>query len=140
MLFRRLKTFVAKFQLQLKSSCIAQSQFKLFFQCLVVVMQADFNSNQVAKVRLILFFCFLFFCFLEICIQLTDAFLFVSDYVVDQFGVFMQHTLVAWASLCSATNGKHTIHFQICLEEGYIHLSLHSCNESLSRPIIHIIL
>jgi hypothetical protein len=91
-------------------------------------------------VKLILFFCFLFFCFLKICNQLTYAFLFDFDYVVDQLGAFMQHTLVAWASLCFATNGEHAIHFQICLEEAYIHLSLHRYSESLSRPIIHIIL
>ncbi len=140
MLLRRLTFFVAKCHLQLKNSCIAQSQFKLFFQCLVAVMQADINSNQVAKVRLILFSCFLLFCVLKICIQLTYAFLFVSNYVVDQLGAFMQHTFIVWASLCFATNGEHAIHFQICLEEGYIHLSLHSYSESLSRPIIHIIL
>ncbi len=74
---------------------------------LLAMMQADFNSIQVTKVKLILLF------FLKVCILVTYAFLF-ANFVANQLEVFMRHTLVAWASLCFAFDGKHVIPFQIC--------------------------
>jgi uncharacterized membrane protein len=62
----------------------------------------------VAKVELILFL------FLKICISMTYAFLFVSNFVANQLGAFMQHTLVAWANMYFALDGEHAIPFQIC--------------------------
>jgi hypothetical protein len=61
----------------------------------------------VAKVKLIFFF-------KKVCVLVTYAFLFISNFVANQIGVFMRHTLVAWASLCFALDGEHAIPFQIC--------------------------
>jgi hypothetical protein len=87
----------------------------------LMVMQVDFNSKQVEKVKFIPFFLFAIL-FLKIYILATSIFLFVSNNVGDQLGAFIRHTLVTWVKLCFVVIGKHAIPFQICSKEGYIHL------------------
>jgi hypothetical protein len=119
------------------ASCFSFLSIKIYVCTWVdLLFVNNFNSNQVAKVKFILLlFSFFFFWTL----QSSDLcfFFFFSNNVGDQLGVFIQHTLVARVKLCFLVIWKHAIPFQICSEQGYIHLWFHKCSETLSRPITY---